>query len=200
MEGNIKMSCPEFKNRGLLYNSGELSPTERIAYEKHVKECQECRKELELIEETWNLMERLPFAEPSSEVRKIILRQARRSSSWEKIRSWFITGLPRRRLAWGLSTAVVALFLIFMIIRPFGGIGPDEDTRESLLSWEDDFLAEADWIGSEIDRVEAGDLLVSYVSSDEEDLESEGWLSPMSQELDWIRGKVEDLVKTIYGI
>lgn len=198
------MSCPEFENRGLLYNSGELSTSERIAYEKHIKQCQECREELELIEETWNLMERLPFEKPCSEVLKVILRQARRkkteSSSWEKIRSWFITGLPHRGLAWGLSTAVVALFLIFVIIRPFGGVGPDEGAREDLLSWEDDFLAEADWIESEIDRVESGALLVSYVSSDDEDLESEGWLSPMSREIDWIRGKVEDLVKTIYGI
>jgi hypothetical protein len=198
------MSCPEFENRGLLYNSGELSPSERMAYEKHIEQCQECREELELIEETLNLMRRLSFEKPGSKIRKVILQQARRkkteSSPWEKIRSWFITGLPYRGLAWGLSTAVVALFFILVIIRPFGRVGPLEGAREDLLSWEDDFIAEVDWIESEIDRVESGALLVSYVSSDDEDLESEGWLSPMSRELDWIRGKVEDLVKNIYGI
>ncbi|MDR2693320.1 MAG: zf-HC2 domain-containing protein [Chitinispirillales bacterium] len=39
--------CDKFEEIGLLYVSGELSPTEAREYEAHVAECDECRREME---------------------------------------------------------------------------------------------------------------------------------------------------------
>ena len=205
MEGNGKMSCPEFERFGLLYLSGELASSDRSAYKGHVRVCPACREELEMVRETWALMEKVPSQRPSARVRKAILQQARRkkvkTSPLIKMRSWLFEPGPSRPLAWGLSTAVVALIVVMMFIRPFDRRGDDVmHSEELLLAWEDDFIAEVDWIENEIDRVESGSLLASYVSSEQDEIETEEWLSPMSEDLDWIREKVEDLVKDIYGI
>jgi anti-sigma factor RsiW len=39
--------CNKFEEIGLLYVSGELSPTEAREYEAHAAECEECRREME---------------------------------------------------------------------------------------------------------------------------------------------------------
>jgi len=204
MEGNGKMSCPEFERFGLLYLSGELASSDRSAYEDHVRSCSACREELEMVRETWALMEKVPSQRPRARVRKAVLQQARRkkvkTSPLIKVRSWLFDPGPSRPLAWGLSTAVVALIVVMMFIRPFGRQGDDVMLREELLAWEDDFIAEVDWIENEIDRVDSGSLLASYVTSQNDEIGTEEWLSPMSEDLDWIREKVEDLVKDIYGI
>jgi hypothetical protein len=157
-----------------------------------------------MVRETWALMEKVPSQRPSARVRKAILQQAHRkkvkTSPLVKVRSWLFDPGPSRPLAWGLSTAVVALIVVMMFIRPFGRQGDDVMLREELLAWEDDFIAEVDWIENEIDRVDSGSLLASYVTSQNDDIGTEEWLSPMSEDLDWIREKVEDLVKDIYGI
>jgi len=198
------MSCPEFERFGLLYLSGELASSDRSAYEDHVRACSACREELEMVRETWALMEKVPSQRPSVRVRKAILQQARRkkvkTSPLVKVRSWLFDPGPSRPLVWGLSTAVVALIVVMMFVRPFGRQGDDVMLGEELLAWEDDFIAEVDWIENEIDRVDSGLLLASYVTSQQDEIETEEWLSPMSEDLDWIREKVEDLVKDIYGI
>jgi hypothetical protein len=204
MEGNGKMSCPEFERFGLLYLSGELASSDRSAYEDHIRACSACRDELEKVRETWTLLEKVPSQRPSARVRKAVLQQARRKkvrkSPLVKMRSWLFDPGPSRPLAWGLSTAVVALIVVMMFIQPFGRQGEDMMPREELLAWEDDFIAEVDWLENEIDRVDSGSLLASYVTSQQDEIGTEEWLSPMSEDLDWIREKVEDLVKDIYGI
>jgi anti-sigma factor RsiW len=198
------MSCPEFEKYGFLYLSGELSPSEYAPYEDHLKTCALCREELEAARQTINLLDKLPSARPSSETRKAVLLHAHRkktvSSPGKRSMSWIFENLTGRRWALGLSTAAVAVILLLMVIRPFDWIRRDEVVSDDILAWEDDFIAAADWMESEIDRVESGALLADYTTHGEESEESDTWLSPMSEDIDWIRGKVEDLVKTIYGI
>ena len=198
------MSCPEFEKYGFLYLSEELSPSEYASYEDHLKTCALCREELEAARQTIRLMEKLPSVRPSSETRKAVLLHARRKktapSPGKRRGSWIFENLTGRRWALGLSTAAVAVILLLVIIRPFDRIRQDGTVSDDVLAWEDDFIAAADWMESEIDRVESGSLLVDYANHGEESEDSDAWLSPMSEDLDWIRGKVEDLVKTIYGI
>lgn len=199
------MSCPEFEKYGYLYLSGELSSSEYAAYEDHLKACPVCREEMEAVKQTLSLMEKLPSVRPGSETRRAVLQHARRersasSSRKEKRKAWLFENLAGRRWAWGLSTAAVAVLLLLAVIRPFDRIRPDAAVPDDVLAWEDDFIASADWMDREINRVESGALLVDYTTHEEEGDASEAWLSPMSEDLDWIRGKVEDLVKTIYGI
>ena len=163
-----------------------------------------CREELEAARQTISLMEKLPSARPSSETRKAVLLHARRKktapSPGKRPMSWIFENLAGRRWALGLSTAAVAVILLLLVIRPFDRIRRDTAVSDDILAWEDDFIAAADWMESEIDRVESGALLADYATHGEESDESDTWLSPMSEDIDWIRGKVEDLVKTIYGI
>ena len=73
-------------------------------------------------------------------------------------------------------------------------------SRQSALSWDDDFFAQADFIDQEIDRVQSGALLTNYFSSAEGQSESDLPDSFMSPDIDRIKDKVVDLARTIYGI
>ena len=167
------MSCPEFEKYGFLYISGELSSSERTAYEGHLKTCSMCREEMEGAKQTLQLMERLPSARPSSRTRRAVLRHARRekaapdSIAMQRM-SWIFESLSGRRWAWGLSTAAVAIILLLAVIRPFDRIRPDATVPDDILAWEDDFIAAADWMEREIDRVESGALLADYTTHEEE--------------------------------
>ena len=198
------MSCPEFESAGYLFLSGELTESERSAFEKHLKKCPSCQEELASMKKIWGFMEKLPQMSPSPGIRETILRDARRKkvgpSLLKRFRSWTDRSTLHRGLAWGLSTAVVALFIMIIVIRPFDRMQPGQKTMEEILAWDDDFKSEVDWMDQEIDRVESGSLLTNYVFSNDEVTESDDWLSPMSEDINWIRDKVEDLVKTIYGI
>ena len=198
------MSCPEFESAGYLFLSGELTESGRRAFEKHLKKCPACQEELASMKEIWGFMEKLPQMNPSPGIRESILRDARRKkvgpSLLARFRSWTDGWARHRGLVWGLSTAVVALFIMIIFIRPFDRMQPGQKTMEEILAWNDDFKSEVDWMDQEIDRVESGSLLTNYVFSNDEVTESDDWLSPMSEDINWIRDKVEDLVKTIYGI
>ena len=198
------MSCPEFENSGYLFLSGELTPSKRIAFKKHLEQCPACREALEGLKEIWGLMEQLPQVSPSSEIRDAVLKNARRRvaepSFWSRLLFWKEQWTLHRGLAWGLSTAVVALFLLVVFFRPFDRIRTDQKTIEEVLVWDDGFTAEVDWMNQEIDRVESGSLLMNYVFIEDKVTDPDDWLSPMSDDINWIREKVEDLIKTIYGI
>ncbi|MFH1943274.1 MAG: zf-HC2 domain-containing protein [bacterium] len=198
------MSCPEFEQKGYLYLSDELESSERIEFEGHLKRCAECREELEKVRETWHLIERLPLEKPSREVREAVLSQARRKKEKsiikERLQSLRRSQFFPRGISWGLPLAATAIVLFFLVVHPFKEKNMGGSNGDSVLQWRDDFISEADWMHKEIDRMESGVLLASYASNEEEDSDPMDWLSPMNQDLDWIRGKVEDLMSIIYGI
>lgn len=198
------MSCQEFKESGYLYLSNELSPEERACYEKHLRACIECRQALDDVRALWGHLEKLPEQGPSEAVRSRILAKARRSPQKQslnrRIRAWTASIMLHPRLTWGISTAAVAVFLLWILVRPFGPGSGGIGQLDPHLAWQDDFMAEADWIDNELDRVESGVLLSNYSDFDAAGSESEDWISPLSQELDWIRDKVEYLMKSVYGI
>ncbi len=199
------MSCPEFRQDGIRFFFGELSPQHRAAYERHLNQCSVCQEELHFMKETWDMAQAIPQETPSQAVRDEILRQSRlrketQSTLIQKIRTAMTLRPLHPAPVWGAALAGAVALVILLIVRPFGPVEENGSSIELLLAWEDDFLAETQWIDSEIDRVEDGVLLADYVSIDDEASQEDAWLSPVSQDLNWIRGKVEDLMRTIYGI
>ena len=200
------MSCREANQRMMLALSGELSRRERKYLEKHLKGCKACSRAWQENQETWRQMQQLSQTEPDPEIREAIIERAgealksRATQKHEK--KWLEKWFPGPRIAWGTSLAAAAVVLAIIFVWPklrsnLGGVGANSIG----LEWEDTFIQEADWLGQEIDRVESGSLLPYYASQDIETEEDESeWLSPMSGDLNRIRDKVQDLVKTIYGI
>ncbi len=198
------MSCLEFERTGYLFLSGELTSAERAAYERHLHACAQCREALEEMKEIWGLMEQLPQVNPSVDMRTSILKEAKRKKVrepfFERVFKWIARWTSPRGLAWGLSTAVVAVIVLIVFIHPFDQIQNGRRPMEEILAWDDDFMSQVDWMDREIDRVESGALLTNYTFGQDVAPQSEDWLSPMSDDIGWFRDKVEDLVKTIYGI
>jgi hypothetical protein len=198
------MSCRTFEKKGYLYLSGELSVGERRTFENHLERCAECREILAEVETLWNRMEKLPLTKPDRETRNAIFAEAKRerkvSSVPHRLRALWQFDLPKPRLLWGIPATVVVIVLMMLVLRPFTTVETSRMGQEAALEWQDDFMAEADWLDQELDRVESGTLLASYGVFEENDFDSEDWLSPVSRDLDWIRDKVENMVKTIYGI
>jgi hypothetical protein len=191
------MSCPRFEKEGYLFLSGELNPGEHRAFETHLQECAGCRQMLEEVKVSWRRIETLPKVAPGKSVKRAILKASRRPR--EKV-SLIERMFPNPRLVWGLSAAAVAVILIFIVAGPLDHGRLEPVSQQSGLSWDDDFFAQADFIGREIDRVHSGALLTNYFSSEENPSESDMLDSILSPDLDRIKDEVVDLARTIYGI
>jgi hypothetical protein len=198
------MTCPDFENKVYLYLSGELNLTEKNDFKSHLKSCDSCEKEFKRIQETWLTFDQLPQENPNPEIRKVILKQARittvKTSPLKRLAASFSEWIIPRKYVWGISTVAIAALLLFFIIQPFGQKREDQLIQTDLLSWEDDFFAQAELISSEIDRMQSGQFIATYNFAEEDPIEFEETLSPMSDDLNWIREQVENLMRTIYGI
>jgi len=195
------MSCRKFEAKGYLYLSGELSRSERKAFKLHLKECEECRMHLADAKAIWKGVSDLPSEKPAPSVRKAVLERSRRHRPKTGFSRFFeFVGdllFFHPRVTYGIFIATASILLI-LVIQPM--IGTRSAFDEFTLEWQDDFLAEADYLDKELDRLGSGVLLANYTIPESEIEDEEAWLSPMSQDLNWIRGRVENLVKTIYGI
>ena len=198
------MTCPDFEKKVYLYLSGELDASEKNEFESHLKECLTCEKEFKDIQQTWLAMEHLPENKPAPEIRQTILREAQKAvvkpSRFSGLSTWIDTWIIPRKWLWGLSTAAVAVTLVLFIIQPFGRKEQDQLVQADILSWDDDFFSQAELINSEIDRIESGQFMTTYTFMEEDLIGFEETLSPMSEDLNWIREQVENLMRTIYGI
>lgn len=197
------MSCRRFETTGYLYLSDELIASERKAYKRHLKTCPNCQQQLAEASALWKQIADIPLERPDPTVRNAILDRARAAPKKKGIKRIFdAVGdlfFFHPRLTYGVSIAAAVVIMIFIVISPM--LESREDVFQSAgLEWQDTFLAEADYLDKELDRLESGVLLANYSTSDEGSSEDDDWLSPMSQDLNWIRSKVENLVKTIYGI
>ena len=91
----------------LAYQEGEMSRREPIA--AHLKECGECRAELERIEEVFKALDAMPVPDPGEEYgtkvwRQIVGRLPEKRASW--LAEWFA---PRRLMAAGAALALLVL-------------------------------------------------------------------------------------------
>lgn len=198
------MTCPDFENKVYLYLSGELDPSEKNDFKNHFKKCETCAKAFKSVQRTWFELNRLPLEKPDQDIKQTILEQSKKMEAktfrLNRLSSWINEWIIPRKWLWGMSTVAVAVLLIFFITHPFGKNDMDKSLQEQGFEWEDDFLSQADWLDNEINRMESGQFLTGYISMEEEPSILKEPLSPMNEDLNWIREQVEDLIKTIYGI
>ncbi|MBN2028857.1 zf-HC2 domain-containing protein [bacterium] len=198
------MTCPDFENKVLLFLSGELSSSDKDNFKSHLKTCNACKKAFESIQQTWDALDRLPQEHPNPEIRKTILKQVQKAvvktSLLTRLSIWIKKRIMPRKYVWGISTVAVTALLIFFITHPFDQKEPDQVVQTEAFEWEDDFFSQAEWINSEINRMESGQFVTTYTFMEDEPPEFQETLSPMSEDLNWIREQVENLMRTIYGI
>jgi hypothetical protein len=191
------MSCSRFKKEGHLFLANELDTKTYKAFQSHLAQCTICQQMLKEAEAVLHRVEKMPKLKPNKSVQKAILRASRKSH--EKI-SIVERIFPNPRLTWSLSAVAVAVILVFILVRPFGDHSSEQAQQPYLLTWNDNFYAEADWMNQELDRVGSGNLLTHYFTYTEDQSDEDMLDSIISSDLDWIKNKVVDLAKTIYGI
>jgi len=120
-----KSECQQLRAMLSPYIDGELGSPEKTRVERHIEECDACRRELEALRATVGLLRRVPQVAPP--------------------RSFTVAArAPRRHPAWGAmraATAVAVLVLAFVFIGDalnFIGAGPVEDksTRQQAAATE----------------------------------------------------------------
>ena len=162
-----------------------------------------CIRDRHKAEQTWMQLKAMEADNPSESVKAAIFtaakrKTAKRSFLSKRLLQW-PSWIPERPVAWGLAGAV-GVALIVLLLYPFQS-GILDNNLNGSLSWEDDFLASADWMEQEIDRIDAGKLLVNYYHTGREDSDPEiEWVSTMSSELTEIRRDVESLEQSLAGI
>ncbi len=198
------MTCSDFEKKVYLYLSGELNHSEKNVFKLHLKSCTTCQKVFKNVNDTWSAMIHLPVEKPSRETRKMIIEQAKekkvRPSLPNRLSQWIEAWILPKKWLWGISTVAVALLLIFIITNPFDHRESDQPVQTQILDWEDDFFSQAEWINSEIDRMESGQFVTTYTFIEDEPPDFQETLSPLSEDLNWIREQMENLITTIYGI
>jgi anti-sigma-K factor RskA len=81
----------EDRFEGLLgsYVLGELSVEEERELERHLEECARCRRELERVRQTHNLLRQLAADEPPAELKEQVLAQVRTETPARSIGGWW---------------------------------------------------------------------------------------------------------------
>jgi hypothetical protein len=202
------MPCPDFEGKEYLFLSDELKKFDRIGYLRHIKQCTACREKLETARFIWDQIRGLPKESPSPAVQNRILDEAFHRNKQaglsaiqkNRIKLQFITP----RLTWRFAS-VIAMALLFIginiiIFRSFRSNRTDSAQSSTAFTWQDDFYSEVSFLDSEINRVDSGQLLVSYFSEDEKNSEWDDHLSTMAEDLDWIRSEIDNLMENLFGI
>jgi cbb3-type cytochrome oxidase subunit 3 len=202
------MPCPDFEGKEYLFLSDELKKFDRLVYLRHIKQCTACREKLENARFIWDQIRGLPKESPSPEVRNRILDKAFQCNKQaglsaiqrNRIKLQFITS----RSTWRFAT-VIAMGLLFIginviLFRSFRINRMDSSQSATAFTWQDDFYSEVSFLDSEINRVDSGQLLVNYFSEDEKAMELDDHLSTMSEDIDWIRSEIDNLMENLFGI
>jgi hypothetical protein len=105
--------CKDISPLLIEYQENSLGPEERGAVEKHLRECDRCRKELGEIEELYQLLTKESVPSPQESFWTNFIPEVRaRIESKKKTRGLFF---PRPRLVLGVLTVLtVAIVSIFM--------------------------------------------------------------------------------------
>ena len=111
------MKPTDFQKLSIQYLYGEISDKDRSAFEKHLKSCEGCRKELEEMRQTVNLLDKIPEEEPSPTIKSAILQYAaiqktRKREFWEIM----VDAIFAKKKAFRLVAAVFAIFIAFAML------------------------------------------------------------------------------------
>jgi len=114
MRGREKaMRCKDVSPLLIEYQENSLGPEERGVVEKHLRECDRCRKELGEIEELYQLLAKESVPSPEENFWTNFLPEVRARIERKKKRRGLL--IPKPRLAFGILTIVaVAIVSIFI--------------------------------------------------------------------------------------
>ena len=105
------------------YREGEMKGRETIA--AHLRECGECRAELERMEEVFQALNALPVPDPGEDYGTRVWRQIANRLPERRVNWWAAFFMPRRLMALGAAAAL--LILAFYVGRKTGPrVGGDE--------------------------------------------------------------------------
>jgi anti-sigma-K factor RskA len=108
------------------YLLGELSAKEERELERHLGECAECRRELERLHQSHNVLRQLAANEPPAQLKDQVLARVREEAPARSIGGW-----------WFWASAAAALLLVAVLgIGLFRGITGDPSAAVPLASTE----------------------------------------------------------------
>jgi hypothetical protein len=105
------------------YREGEMKGRETIA--AHLRECGQCRAELERMEEVFQALNALPVPDPGEEYGTRVWRQIANRLPERRVNWWAGFFMPRRLLALGAAAAL--LILVFYLGRKTGAKAGGEE-------------------------------------------------------------------------
>lgn len=80
------MKCSRIQSDGMRYLDGEMCEEERVEYERHLEECEDCRKSIENFRELRALTGRIKMRDPQDEFWdkywRSIYRRIERKTAW----------------------------------------------------------------------------------------------------------------------
>jgi hypothetical protein len=196
------MNCREFRNNQYLHYFGELSVWKRFLLKLHLRKCEECGAAWKDLNMAMSQLEALPVLKPSSATRDAVLSLG--GSAADRVSpkrrrnvlqgSWFFS--RRRSLIFsGAITVAAGLFFLFRIVILPGSGNLDQ---KMMYQWNDDFLAEAESLYKEMDRIESGELLAGAYDWETVDLSSMKSDNSLPQDILWIGKEIEALFETMY--
>ena len=168
------MNDCNFVKKIILYLYEELSDKERIKLKQHLKECPNCRLELEGLRETKETFQQVKILGPSPSGEAAVHWLAREEltlrNSWlNRVRRFperFALRMPRP-ITVGLSLLIILLALALYISHeevpfPFRGNGPGEIAR-----WEDGTEDSLKLLAAEVKGLKEGEDLLSLLAIEE---------------------------------
>lgn len=168
------MNSHDFSKKIILYLYEELSDKERIKLERHLKECPNCRLELEGLRETRETFQQVEILGPSPSCEAAVCWLAKEKltprNSWlNRVKSFpegFVFRMPRPLTA-GLGLFILLLALTLYISHqkapcPFRENGPGEIAR-----WENGVEDSLELLAGEIKGFKEGEDLLSLLIVEE---------------------------------
>ncbi|TFE30013.1 anti-sigma factor family protein [Cohnella luojiensis] len=126
------MKCEEAGEWFGIYRDLPEDSAERLAVDRHVRECTECAEEFRIWEESALLIQELPFDEVQEDepvttawMNQNVMNRIYAEQSWYMPtvrRTYSFTFAFRRKVA-GILAALLALFVCGFLYTAFGGIG-----------------------------------------------------------------------------
>jgi hypothetical protein len=123
------MECSDYRELFISYLNGDISADEKNAFDKHLEQCVECRKELEESLRVWNLLAELPVPEPSalmthgfetmlSGYKKQLVNKDRSLRSRIEDLTGFLAGKLLKQPAFGILLLLVGIMAGYLVHQP----------------------------------------------------------------------------------
>lgn len=113
------MNCQTCQNLFVDFLDRELAGHLENELQCHLKECDDCSRELYYLEKTVTVLKRIEVASPPPELLDNVMRAITRKTIWSRIASW----LPQWDLAPAMPVAAsvaVIVLLVMVLLRPAG--------------------------------------------------------------------------------